>query len=438
MLKSNSNNSGSSSSQSAAETTLSNKEQKLLSSWTTDIYINIKTPGSKSLEATLKKYASTNEGRGAQILTLVLTQQEVFKDETKKDKVPLIHYAVIRAMNTPESSERARIRDAIKQMLVYCSKALPLETHPLMILFNNSEESKRVRIKHEFIEILRLFLDCPEIFDIRGKSNSSNIVHAASIFPCGSLFLLLDKRPDMLNMTSTSGGTPLFSAIQHGQTQNAIKMIKELKPDLTHRNNQGGSALTGAVFMANEEVIVALLDQGCPIDADTCFLNHSTPSVLKLLSKSGFFLAKEHVRGEQGLLPMVARHPNPESFKLGFFCLESADGKSLEHIVTPEQMRQSRIIPTTAEIKRLHLSFLEVIEYQKNAKANTVESDHIKNLYTAFESKFPNVDKVTAKIQAVTTAQVEFLDLSALPMNLSRIIAVQIKSLMQKNSTPPA
>ncbi len=420
MLKNNNHESSSSSSQ-ATEITLSNKEQKLYHNWIVEIYQNLKTPGSKPLEQLLKSYASKNEGRGTHILALALSRAEVFRDESKTDKMSLMTFAVLRAMTCLTADERERMRDALKLMLPFCSKLLPRERHPLMLVFDNADELKPIRKRHQFVEIVKVFLDDPEIFNIKGKQFGSNIIHSAAMFDCGSLFLLLDKRPDMINSLTSTGGTPLMSAIQYKQTNNAIEMINKRNADLNQRNNQGASPLALAIALGNIEVAACLLEKGCGVDADTNFSSGFNEAMINVLSNAGYFLVKNHIDGAKEVADFLCRHNTMISGKLGFFSLISQDKQSMEVISTPDQILNTKIIPSDSQIIRLHRSFLEVKNQHENTDKESIKTWYISTLYAAFNERFPNPSQHNIEIQKPRTPQSESLDLDLLPTLLTTV-----------------
>jgi hypothetical protein len=344
---------GSSSSAAEPSLTLSKSEKKLALNWNANI-ANANQPAEL-----LQRYAKEKDGHGAVILAHALNLVISTSINKKQMHCTLLYSTTAKAIYAANAHIRQAAIETIKELLKYGAKVRTEGPCPILLLLNADEFESAERIQRKFPSILAPFLEYPETFEIRGEYDA-NIAHLFARHSCGCLPLILKKRRDLLNTKQSNGRTILAVAIEKNQTKNALMLINDFRADLSLIVNNPQRALSLAIFLGNLPVTQALLRRGAPIETQANSMIPDNQDLIWELANAGYFLCNNHTNIFKDKLQNLSNMREAIQ-KTCFFTLESEDGKQSEQIFNEIELLTTKIVPSPEQIKRLHLTFLELI-----------------------------------------------------------------------------
>jgi len=148
--------------------------------------------------------------------------------------------------------------------------------------------------------------------------------------------LLAEHGADLNVQSGSCSATPLLLATSHGSL-GCVKSLVAHGCDINYRDNDGDTALCGAIYYRNHEIAQFLLDIGASI----LLVNHQSRGILHALALAGdvrmldiftrarmqgLDTAAKDLAGKTPLAIFEERNPSPELYKAFKCLLDSVDG----------------------------------------------------------------------------------------------------------------
>ncbi len=371
---------------------LTNSQSKKATLWNREIYNTIAkvspVAAEHPLEVLLEKYHKDNP----EVLKAAINAE--------KDEITPLRLACELCTKNIKPEYEAQILPLIKKsislLLKFGADPNGGSVHVFNVLFSVLKSDLPLKYEFKYADVVNELIDKGADLGVILR-NQMTIAHYAAALDRKRVILnrVLQAKPELIDAKDSMGEKPLTTAIRYGNSAAALELLTRYKPEIDALNNSEGSALCAAIYFVNPVLAETLLKRGAGVhfalqmvlkERDDDDHKKMIVALLKILAKSGALLPIRDPLGLRDYIQPYLKINIQKTTEL-FLILEDAVTKKEEIILTLESLAKTRIQLSPEKIKRIHESFLQLIQYYELKGEGSLLT--LRKAHQALSAKYP-------------------------------------------------